>query len=220
MPQLSKTWLVVGTFLATLVFPAWARTNHREYSQLVVSVYDSVGIPRTALAEAEREAERIFKPAGVNVLWMNCRTAATSQEDSPALTPPDCGLVKWPDHLALRIVPRSNRFTNEVFGVAFLSAEGVGCYSDVFYDHATDLHAESNVSVANILGNVIAHELGHLLLGSNSHALSGIMKGRWEGEELNRVAKGGLSFNAEQAEHIRDRLEAEPPVAVTALARY
>jgi hypothetical protein len=218
VPQLSKTWLVVGTFLATLVFPAWARTNHREYSQLVVSVYDSVGIPRTALAEAEREAERIFKPAGVNVLWMNCRTAATSQQDSPALRPPDCGLVKWPDHLALRIVPRSNRFTNEVFGVAFLSAEGVGCYSDVFYDHATDLHAESNVSVANILGNVIAHELGHLLLGSNSHALSGIMKGRWEGEELNRVAKGGLSFNAEQAEHIRDRLEAEPPVAVTALA--
>ena len=221
MPQLSKTWLVLGTFLATLVFPAWARTNHGEYSQLVVSVYDSVGIPRTALAQAEREAEKIFKPAGVNVLWMNCPTAATRQRDSTALTPPDCGLVEWPNHLALRIVPGTNRFTNEVFGVAFLSGEGVGCYSDVFYDHATGLHAESNVSVANILGNVIAHELGHLLLGSNSHALSGIMKARWEGKELDRVAKGGLSFNAEQAEHIRERLiDSEPPVAVTALARY
>ena len=124
------------------------------------------------------------------------------------MTPPDCGLVDWPDHLALRIVAHSPRFPNEVFGVAFLSAEGVGCYSDVFYDLATGLHAESNVGVANILGNVIAHELGHLLLGSNSHALSGIMKARWENEELKRMAKGGLFFTAEQAEHIRERLVA------------
>jgi hypothetical protein len=221
VPQLLKTWLVLSTFLATLVFPAWARTNHREYSQFVVSVYDSVGISSAVLAEAEREAAKIFKPAGVNVLWMNCPTAATSDPDSGVLIPPDCGLVEWPTHLALRIVPRSNRFTNEVFGVAFLSAEGVGCYSDVFYDHATGLRAGSNVSVTNILGNVIAHELGHLLLGSNSHAPSGIMKARWEGEELDRVAKEGLSFTAEQAEHIRERLiTSEPPVAVTALASY
>jgi len=77
------------------------------------------------------------------------------------------------------------------------------------------------VGVANILGNVMAHELGHLLLGSNSHALSGIMKARWENEELERIAKGGLFFTIEQAELIRERLVAsEPPMAVSALASY
>jgi len=219
VPQLSKTWLLLSTFLTTLVFPTWARTNHREYSQLVVSVYDSVDIPRPSLDQAEHEAARIFKPAGVKVLWINCPTSATNYP--PVMTPQDCGLVDWPNRLALRVVPHSLRFPNEVFGVAFLSDEGVGCYSDVFYDLATGLHAESKVGVANILGNVMAHELGHLLLGSNSHALSGIMKARWENEELERIAKGGLFFTIEQAELIRERLVAsEPPMAVSALASY
>jgi hypothetical protein len=47
------------------------------------------------------------------------------------------------------------------------------------------------------------------------------MKARWENEELERMAKGGLFFTVEQAELIRARLVAsEPPMTVTALASY
>ena len=126
-----------------------------------------------------------------------------------------CARFDWPTHLAVRIVPRSSTSTNEVFGVAFLSAEGAGCYSDVFYDRAAELQTASNVGLADILGNVVAHELGHLLLGSNSHAPAGIMRGRWQREELHRMARGGLLFTVEQAEHMRGKLiAARPPLAV------
>ena len=87
--------------------------------------------------------------------------------------------------------------------MAFLSAEGTGCYSDVFYDRATELHANWNVGLADILGNVMAHELGHLLLGSNSHAGTGIMRAHWQGEELRRLSQGGLWFTNEQGDHMR-----------------
>jgi hypothetical protein len=30
-----------------------------------------------------------------------------------------------------------------------------------------------------MLGSVMAHEIGHLLLGSHAHAISGIMRGHW-----------------------------------------
>ena len=86
--------------------------------------------------------------------------------------------------------PRSVSSAGEVFGVAFLSDEGTGCYSDVFYDRAMELHADWNVSLSDILGNVIAHELGHLLLGSNSHSRAGIMRAHWQGEELHRLSRG------------------------------
>ena len=121
----------------------------------------------------------------------------SSLEDS------DCARAEWPTHLAVRIVPRSRHSTNEVFGVAFLSAEGTGCYSDVFYDRAMELHADWKVGLPDILGSVVAHELGHLLLGSNSHSSAGIMRAHWQGEELHRLSRGNLGFTSEQANHRR-----------------
>ena len=140
---------------------------------------------------------------------------------APASPGPDCAQFEWPTHLAVRIVPESKNWTSEVFGAAFLSAKGTGCYTDVFYQSAVELHSAWNVDLSDILGSVMAHELGHLLLGSNSHAPTGIMRARWQGEELSRAARGSLLFTAEQSEHMRAKLVAtRAPLAVTARASY
>jgi hypothetical protein len=144
---------------------------------------------------------------------------------APAPTRPevengDCARFDWPTHLAVRFVRESRHSTNDVFGVAFLSAEGTGCYSDVFYDRAADLQKAWKVSLTDILGTVMAHELGHLLLGSNSHASIGLMRARWQSEELSRAARGSLLFTEEQSEHMRTKLIAHSPLAVTAQSRY
>jgi hypothetical protein len=127
----------------------------------------------------------------------------------------DCSRFEWPTHLAVRVVSRSGQtlsrtLTDEVFGVAFLSEEGTGCYIDVFYDRVLGLNADWNVSPAEILGTVIAHELGHLLLGSNSHSDAGIMKARWEGGELGRLSRGNLWFTSEQRGRMIRKLESVP----------
>lgn len=134
----------------------------------------------------------------------------------------DCASFEWPTHLAVRVVPQSRLSTNEVFGVAFLSAEGTGCYSDVFYDRVMELHANWNVGLQDILGSVIAHELGHLLLGSNSHASAGIMRAHWQGEELRRLSRGNLWFTSVQADHMRGKMNAtqrERPTQMAASTR-
>ena len=118
----------------------------------------------------------------------------------------DCASFEWPTHLAVRVVSRSQLTTSEVFGVAFLSADGEGCYSDIFYDRVMELHANWNVSLADTLGNVMAHELGHLLLGSNSHSGMGIMRAHWQSEELRRLSRGGLWFTNEQADRMTGKL--------------
>jgi hypothetical protein len=208
----SKVWpLLVGTLLVPLTFPAWAETPGNGNSQLTVSVYDDAGVPAAVLIQAEQKAARIFDYAGVNVTWSNC-SSSTNPVDPDALVRvsglPDsgCSKLEWPTNLALRVVPRSAGSVNDVFGVAFLSAEGTGCYSDVYYDRAINLHVDWNVSLTDILGAVMAHELGHLLLGSNSHTLLGIMRGRWQTEDLRRLAKGGLLFTTEQGLHMHGEL--------------
>lgn len=136
-----------------------------------------------------------------------------------------CAQFAWPTYLALRIMPHSIGSVNEVFGVAFLSAEGTGCYSDVFYEQALNLHADWNVGLADILGGVVAHELGHLLLGSNSHGHTGIMRAHWEHEQLRSLAMGNLLFTTEEAEHMRGKVIATRSansrrLAVTAQSRF
>ena len=214
MLQVSKTCLLLGTLLLSVSFPAWPQNSDADGNpEVTVSVNNDAGVSSEVLTQAELEAAKIFARAGLEVIWSNCASSrdwVSPDTPVPARTGPanraDCVHFDWPSHLALRIVHHPISPMNEVFGVAFLSAEGTGCYSDVFFDQATALRADWNVDLASLLGNVAAHELGHLLLGTNSHARDGIMKARWQQEELLKVRRDSLLFTKEQAEHMRGKL--------------
>lgn len=213
MLQVGKTCLLLGTLILSFTFPSWSQAFTDARPQVVVSVYNDAGVPATVLAQAERQAARIFDRAGVEVIWANCSLPEATAGDTGG-----CEKFDWPAYLALRITTRSPHTMNEVFGVAFLSDQGTGCYSNVFYDRALELHADWKVGLADILGSVAAHELGHLLLGSNAHAPWGIMRAQWQGGELRRLAMGDLRFTPEQAGHMRGKLIAARAVDATRLA--
>ena len=140
------------------------------------------------------------RSAGLRPPWRVRTPASTSADDA------ECVRFEWPVHLEVRISRGSSRGNSDVFGVAFLSAEGTGCYSDVFYERARELHNSWNFPLAVVIGTVMAHELGHLLLGSNSHASAGIMRARWQGEDLHRAGRADLRFTDQQAESMRRKL--------------
>jgi len=54
-----------------------------------------------------------------------------------------------------------------------------------------------------VLGAAIAHEIGHLFLGPNSHSPVGIMRAGWDEGDLKRASQDNLTFTADQAKHIR-----------------
>jgi hypothetical protein len=56
------------------------------------------------------------------------------------------------------------------------------------------------------LGHVIAHEVGHLLLGKDSHSPSGLMSARWTDAEQRLMVRGDLHFAAEDAAALQDAL--------------
>jgi hypothetical protein len=204
--------LTVSLLLPLTIFPLWGLPENiaSKSTQLTVAVYNDADVPPEVLHRAEERAASIFARADFDLVWVHCLRA--NPED--ALT---CKQTDLPGHLALRIVPDAARSTTDtVFGVAFLSRDGTGKYCDVFWKRAKDLSAVSNLDLGSILGSVMAHEMGHLLLGSKAHAVSGIMRGRWEGEERRRIAMGTLLFTPQQAKRMRrntGRVEtAEQPV--------
>jgi hypothetical protein len=83
--------------------------------------------------------------------------------------------VTDPTHLVLKILPHALsaqvRDRGDVLGEAIVDERGVGYYAYAFYDRVQRVAEERQLGHA-LLGAVLAHEIGHLLLGSNCHTRS------------------------------------------------
>ena len=114
-------------------------------------------------------------------------------------------------------IVRDGRTSNDfVFGEAFLGEDGRGQYCDVFFDRLRQ--SQEDFDLALLLGAVSAHELGHLLLGSNSHSRTGIMEPRWKKESVGKIEKGMLQFTKEQGDLMRKRIQNREDLSVRAVA--
>ena len=63
---------------------------------------------------------------------------------------------------------------------------------------------EVDLTTANavVLGHVIAHEAGHLLLPAHSHSMSGIMQPQFDLHAIDKALNGWLGFSADQRKRI------------------
>ena len=162
-----------------------------------VRVDNSTQASSATIAGAEREAARILSEAGLQTVWVDCPVGhSLSAAQDPCQEPLE------PADLVLRILPNAthNKFQDTVFGFAVHPV-----LASVYYDYPARLarsdNAKSELHV--VLGCVIAHELGHLLLGSNSHSGSGIMQSRWERKQIRQAMTGALFFTPAQAKDIQ-----------------
>jgi len=186
-------------------------------ADITISVYDYANVPVELLGAAEEDARRIFRQAGVDTVWATCLP-------KPEKVVADCYIVDA-THLIMKILPRAisaqARDRSDVLGTALVDEKGVGYYVYVFYDNVRRV-AEDRELGHTLLGDVLAHEIGHLLLGSNSHSVSGIMSAHWYGGELRRISEGAMLFTPSQSWTLRERLEprkGDTPVVTRATAR-
>ena len=186
-------------FLVSLTaLSAWAHPD-REQS-LNIYVYNRVWVPTAVLARAEQSSSRIFHLSDLQANWVNCSTAGNPGTNCTGL--PETGDV------IVQIVPETRNLKEDVFGAAFLGEDGSGQYTDVYYNKLVELRSDWGIPLELALAHVMAHEIGHLLLGLNSHSTTGIMRGLWESGELRAIERGRLFFSAQQSRVMRERLAA------------
>jgi len=75
--------------------------------------------------------------------------------------------------------------------------------ANVFMNRVTEQAAIGELSVGRMLGHAIAHEIGHLLLGDNSHFPGGIMAAPWTKQDLWHMSKGDLLFTHQEVTRIQ-----------------
>jgi hypothetical protein len=167
---------------------------------LTVAVFNDARVPPTVLARAQETASYIFAKSGIQIHWMLCGREDESPEERSA-----CSQPKFPEHLDVHIVGGCSHLPSSVFGISYLSPEGIGSQADVFYAKIAAFR-QSPAELSILLGYAMAHELGHLLLGTNSHSPTGLMRADWRTKDLTGMAQGGLGFSEEQARTMKAKL--------------
>lgn len=200
MHLIRRASVLLIVWVVSFATPSRARTPDPP-PRLQVSVFNDARVDSATLAAAEARASAIFSQAGLDVDWLVC-TPADPSDFRPGKTA--CSDLAWPSRLSVRIVPRARSLATVVFGQAFVDTSGQGIYSNVYYQNLSRPN-RSRLAEADMLGCVVAHELGHLLLGVNSHSASGLMQSHWDSFALQSAARSDLFFTSAQSATLRSR---------------
>ena len=119
--------------------------------------------------------------------------------------------------LVLRILPQAmaERLARDNASLGFAQngdAATPGFVASVFYHRVESLAVELGCARAVILGYAMAHEIGHLLLGTSSHSPQGIMRGQWTEKELLSASAGRFGFFPQQGAKMRAEVESRTRV--------
>jgi hypothetical protein len=168
-----------------------------------VRVYNYAGVPADTLARAEDEIARIFGKAGLNLEWTACPTSEDELERQPScqerMSPMELGLTI----LSRKTAPRGT-LRKGYLGYSDVFSNGqIGHYAYLYYDALLSPAYSSQLSPHQTLALVVAHEFGHLLLGSEVHSPSGLMHSRWDSRDMGDAASGQLQFTDSQIKQIR-----------------
>jgi len=198
MHQKHSTCLNLSLFLAVMSCPA--RTIIAAETPgftVTVHVYNYAAVPEKTLARGEHEADRILKKAGLKTIWID-----QSLSDNDRLHPRH-STDSWDGtHLVLRVVTQSRAESSKNAMGEALSLE----IANIFMNRVREQAAIAELSASRMLGHAVAHEIGHLLLGDNSHSPGGIMAAPWTKQDLGHVDRGDLLFTRHEVTRIQQEL--------------
>lgn len=169
---------------------------------LTIRLYDLAHTSAGTVERATATAGRLLAEAGVNAIWE--QGAPDSQEGrladwTPALVPDQRG------YLVVRLLqgPPDDRPEADL-GYA-LPSVWQGAHVTIYFDRVEKLffRTKGMPRIGSLVGGVMAHEIGHILLGSAEHSPQGVMKAHWGLEEFRLLSCKKLHFTPEDATALR-----------------
>lgn len=152
---------------------------------VAVAICDAQQAPPEIVASAQRIASDVYGAIGVVLEWT------------------DAGCAAGDHSLTVNVITR-NATAVDVTDLTLGFAEPGASVATVLYDRVARFARRYRVKRDVLLGYVMAHEIGHLLLPPNSHSWQGVMRPVINLEE---AAAKRLRFTREQGEQIVRRIE-------------
>jgi len=169
---------------------------------IVIRSYDNAGVPAEDLAAARAHTEAVLQQAGLNIVWADCWAGGRRQ---PADEAPRCQEPVGGD-IVLRLqktrVADRSKFVSMGFSLV-KTKDAAPFLSTVYVDRAYSVAQVAGIDAPRVLGLAIAHEIGHVLLNSNTHSATGLMRADWSRNELRKRNDAAWHFLETEAAHVR-----------------
>jgi len=181
----TTTWQ--ATVMAGMIVTAGASAIGADRQVLVCM--DSKGlVPASAQYRATAQASAIFAKIGVGLTWARRSDCVDGGVEIQVV--PKAPETASPSALAhaLPFGNRSQRIT-------------------IFYDRVQRLVGPQENWIPAVLGHVLAHEIGHVLLGTDGHTDTGLMEAQWTKKEVSMMQFRPLGFTPAHVDLIHERLD-------------
>lgn len=176
--------------------------------RITLAVCDKAGLPSETLRAAKNYAMQVFAAAGVDLIWLGSEGNRSPMTFLPSSLE-GCGLPSV-DTDFLAIISNESPKGWPWGGLGFSTpwpSPPQRVY--ILYDEVKIVLSNMrNPDAASLIGNVVAHEIGHLLLPDKRHTTSGIMSTGWRYGQIAEAAQGVLRFLPADAERIRTESQA------------
>lgn len=174
-----------------------------EERAVCIRIHDYAHIEDAALARAQEVVSGMYGAIGVRTDWLEPLQQSDGVFDRVGAldsTPSDLVVIILTSAMADRVIP------DGTIGFAAVERGVGGRVAYVIYDRVRDFAGDTTVDDMRMMGIVMAHEIGHLLLTHQSHSAGGLMRGRWQQSEFRSARPHDLQFSEPQASEIRRTL--------------
>ena len=172
--------------------------------KLSMKVYDAAHVGSKTVERAEHLAGKILSTASVQSSWVAgpVEELGSLGMDFTAYAPKDCCAEPVSAIVRLQILPRAPvDIPPGALGLSLPCARS-GVQVTIFADRVASVSETAGPTFGRVLGYVMAHEMGHVLLQSDAHAAAGLMKGTWSKSDWQRAAASIISFSPAEAQRI------------------
>jgi hypothetical protein len=168
---------------------------------IIIRSYNNFGLPASDLAVARQHAQAVLQLAGLSIVWVDCWVA----DPQPASAPARCQEPVGGD-IVLRLLKTSradpSRFVSMGFSLVG-TADATPFLATVYVNRAESVARGAGIDARRVIGLAIAHEIGHVLLNTSTHAPSGLMRADWSRHELRRTDAAAWHFLDTEAASVR-----------------
>ncbi len=191
-------------FLVTAVALTVQGATNELAPELDVRIRNDAGVPRRMLKAAISTLAKVYRKAGVRVMWQECSArqgcAETLGSEARILILSTGGsLGQWSPaqgELGRTLLQEDCRQGR----IAYIFASLVEHRATQAAMKLQQRQLYSRLLYHRLLGYAMAHELAHLL--GVGHGAEGLMAAAWETDTLDEIRRGTLTFEPRQAERI------------------
>ncbi|OFW39264.1 MAG: hypothetical protein A3F70_11540 [Acidobacteria bacterium RIFCSPLOWO2_12_FULL_67_14] len=167
---------------------------------LQVRTYDQTALAPEIRGGMRQATEAVLATAGIQLAWVSC---------DPGLEAASCPAPLGRHELALRLVRLAPTDTTGAVTLGYSlvnPTDRSGALATIYVDRVSRLADLSALDMPTVLGRAVAHEIGHLLLGTGGHSPAGVMRAIWSPQDLLSNRPGDWAFTPREAGQLQSAL--------------